>query len=86
MQVDVHTALSIGEAHFEQCCNQTAGRDVVTSHNPTLLDHFLNCVEAVGEVFGVLYGRNVVANESEALCKGTAAKTLLVEREVNMIE
>ena len=79
MQIDVHTALSICEAHLEQCCNQTAGRDVVTCHNPTLLDHFLNCVEAVGEVFRILHSRNVVANESEALCKGAAAKTLLVE-------
>ena len=86
MQVDVHTALSVGEAHLEQCCDKTAGRDVVTCHNPTLLDHVLNCVEAVGKVFRILHCRNVIAYEAEALSEGTTAKTLLVEREVDMIE
>ena len=58
----------------------------MTSHDPTLLYHLLNCVEAVGEVFWVLYGRNIVAYEAEALCECATAETLLVEREVDMVE
>ena len=82
----MHTAFSVGEAHLEQCGDQTACRDVVTCHNPALLDHLLNCVEAVGEVLRVLHGRYVVANEAEALCECATAETLLVEREVDMVE
>ena len=43
-------------------------------------------VSAGGEVFWVLHCRNVVAYEAEALCECATAETLLVEREVDMVE
>ena len=79
MEVDAHTAFLVGEAHFKQCSDKTTGRDVMTCHDPTLLNHVLNCIEAVGKVFRVLYGRNIVAHEAKALCEGAATETLLVE-------
>ena len=86
MQVDVHTATGVGEAHLQQCGDESAGRDIVSGHDPTLLDEFLNGIKAVGEVLGILHGRHVVAYLSKALCESRTAQPLLVEREVDMIE
>ena len=79
VEVDVHTALTVGEAHLEKSGDKATSRDVVTCHNPSLLNHLLNSVEAVCEVFRILHSRNVVANEAEALCEGATAEALLVE-------
>ena len=86
VQVDVHTTLGIGEAHLQQSGDQTTGRDIVTSHNPTLLNQLLNSHEGIGEVLGVLYRRHIVAHLTQTLGKGRTTQTLLVEREVDMIE
>ena len=82
----MQTTLCVGEAHLKQGGNETTGRDVVTSHNPALLNHLLNSHECVTEVFGVLDGRNVVTHFAQTLSKGRTAKVLLVEREIDMIE
>ena len=79
MEVDAHTAFLVGEAHFKQCSNKTTCRDVMSCHNPSLLYHVLNCIETVGKVFWVLYGRNIIAHEAKALCESATTKTLLVE-------
>ncbi len=86
MEVDVHTALLVGEGHLQERSDETAGRDVVTGHNPTALDEFLDGIEGIAEIFGVLHGGHVVANLTEALGKGRTSETLLVEREVYVIE
>ena len=86
LQVDVHAALCVGEAHFEKSGYHTAGADVVTCHYEVFLDKLLNGVERVAEVFGILHCRNVVAYLAEALRKGTSAKALLVEREIDVID
>ena len=86
LQVDVHTALCVGEAHLEKSGYHTAGADVMTCHYEVFLDKLLNGVERVAEVFRILHCRNVVAYLAEALCKSTSAKTLLVEREVDVIK
>lgn len=85
-QVDVHAALGVGEAHFEKSGYHTAGADVVTCHYEVFLDKLLNGVERIAEVFGILHSRNVVAYLAEALCKGTSAQALLIEREVDVID
>lgn len=81
----MHTALGVGETHFEKCRDETSGRDVVTCHYPSLLYHFLYGVEAVGEVFGVLHCRNIIAHEAEALCECASSEALFVEGEVDMV-
>ena len=86
VEVDVHTALCIGEAHLEQCGDKSTGTDVVTRHNPTTVDKFLNSVEALNEVVRVLDRWNIVANLVEALSKCRTTKTQAVEAEVDMIK
>ena len=86
LQVDVHSALGVGEAHLEKSGYHTAGADVVTCHYEAFLDKLLNGVERVAEVFGILHSRNVVAYLAEALCKSTSAQALLIEREVDVID
>ena len=61
VQVDVHTALGVGEAHLQQGGDQTTGRDVVTGHDPTLFNHLLNSHEGIGKVLGVLHRWHVAA-------------------------
>ena len=86
MQVDVHTTLGICETHLKQCGNHTTGTDIVTCHNPSLGNHLLNSIEGISKVLCILHCRHIVAHLAEALCKSTTAKTLLIEREVDMIE
>ena len=38
VEVDFHTAFYIGEAHFEQRSDKTAGRNVVSGKNKSLVD------------------------------------------------
>ena len=61
----MHTALFVGEAHFQQGGDETAGTDVVSSHNPSLVDKFLYGIEAVGEIGWFFHCRHIVANPSE---------------------
>ena len=69
----MHTTLGIGEAHLEQGGNQTTGRDVVTSQNPTLLDHLLDSHEGISEVLGILHRRYIVAYLTQTLGEGRTA-------------
>ena len=86
MEVDVHTALGVGKAHLQQGGDQTTGGDVVTCHDPALLNHLLNSHERISEIFGILDGGHVGAYLAQALGKGGATKALLVKREVDVIE
>ena len=79
VQIDVETALLVGETHFQQCGDKTAGRDIVTSHNPSFLYKALYCHESIGEVFGVFHCWHVAAYLAEALCKGRTTEMLLIE-------
>ena len=85
-EVDMHTTFYICERHFEKCGDKTSGADVVTTVYPSAADHLLHSVERVGEVFGVLHCRHVVAYLAKTLCEGRTSKALLVEREVDIIE
>ena len=58
----------------------------MTCHHPTTVNQFLNGVEGIGKVFGVLHRRHVVAHLAEALRKGGAAEVLLVEGEVDVVD
>ena len=62
VEADFHTAIHIGEAHFQQCRNQTAGRNIVSGQNQSLVDEFLDGQESIAEIFRILYGRYIVAN------------------------
>ena len=86
MQVDVHTALGVGETHLKQCGDETTGADVVACHYPAPLYHLLHGVECIGEILRVLHRRHVVAHLAEALCESTSAEHQFVEREVDMID
>ena len=86
VQVYVDTAFLVGETHFEEGCDKTAGADVVACHDPSLLYHLLNGVEGINEILRIYYRRHVVAYLAEALCECRATELLLVEREVDMIE
>ena len=50
--VELEAALGIGEAHFEQSGNHTAGAYVVHSGELTSAHQFLYGIECLGEVFG----------------------------------
>ena len=86
MEVDLHTALYVGECHLEESGNQTTGADIVTCHYPTTVDEFLYSIEAVNEVLRVLHGRNIAAHLAQALSEGRTTEALLVETEVDMVE
>ena len=85
MKIDMQAAPVVGEAHLQQGNDETTGRDVVSGHDPSAFDEFLNSIEGIGKVFGILHRRHVVAHLSKALCKGRSAKSLLVEGEVDMV-
>ena len=72
VQVDVQSALWIGEAHFQQASDQAASADIVSGHDPSFLDEFLNGIETVYKVVGVSHGRHIVTHLAQTLCKGTA--------------
>ena len=61
VEVDAHTAIFVSETHLQQRGNHTACRDVVSSHNPTASDEFLNGIETLCEVFGILHGGNIIS-------------------------
>ena len=86
MEVDLHTALYVGECHLEESGNQTTGADIVTCHYPTTVDEFLYGIEAVNEVLRVLHGRNIAAHLAQALSESRTTEALLVEAEVDVIE
>ena len=58
----------------------------MTSHDPSATNQFLDGIEAVGKVFRIFHGRHVTTHLSQALGKSTTAQSLVVEREVDMIE
>ena len=70
VQVDMHAAFRIGEAHLEQRGDESASRYVVTSDNPSLLNHLLHSHKGIGEVLGILHRRHIVAHLTQALGKG----------------
>ena len=86
VEVDMHAALLVGKHHLQQGGDDTTGRHVVASHDPTLLNEVLHGVEAVGEIFGVLHGRHIRANLTQGLGEGRATEALCVEREVDVIQ
>ena len=59
MEIDVHTAVGVGKGHLEQCGDETTGRDVVASHNPTAVDELLHSLEAVSEVLSIGHGGHI---------------------------
>ena len=85
-EVDLHTALGVGEAHLQQGGDETAGADVVSSEEKTLADTFLNGIECVAEIFGVGASGDIRAHFSLTLGECTASETQLIEREVDMVE
>ena len=70
VEVDLHTALYVGECHLQKGSDETTGTDVVTSHYPTTVDQLLYGVEAIYEVLWVLDGRNIAAHLAQALSEG----------------
>ena len=86
VQIDMHTTLGIGEAHLQQRSNQTTSRNIVTSQNPTLLNHLLYSHKGVSKVFWVLNGWHIVAHLTQALGESRATKVLGVKAEVDMID
>ena len=70
VEVYAHAALCVGEAHLKKRCDETTGRDVVTCHDPALLDHLLNSVEAVGKIVSILHRGHVAAHLTQALGEG----------------
>ena len=85
VEVDMQATLCVGKGHLQQCGDETAGTHVVTCHDPSLADELLHGIEAVGEVFAVLYRRHIAADAAEALREGRSAEALLVEAEVYII-
>ena len=53
---------------------------------PSSFNQFLNGIEAIGKIFWVGNSWHVVAHIAKALCEGTTAQTLIIEREVDVIE
>ena len=70
MQVDVHAAFRVGEAHFQKRHDESAGRDVVTGHDPSAVNHFLNRHEGICKIFRILYRWHVVTHLAQRLCEG----------------
>ncbi len=85
VQVDMHATFSIGKSHLKKSRDKATSGNVMASHDPTFLYKVLNGVETVGEILAVLYSRNVGAYLAQCLCESRTAKTLLIEREVNVI-
>ena len=86
MEIDVHTAFDVGECHLKECGDETASTDVMSAVYPTAVNHLVDRVEGICEVLRVLHCGNIVAHLTKTLGKCTTAETLLVEREVDMIE
>ena len=86
VEADFHTAFYIREAHFEQCSDQTTGRDIVSCKNQSFVDKFLYGKESITEIFGILYARYFVTNFTQRLCKSRTTQFQFIEAEVNMIK
>ena len=84
-EVDVHTALRIGEAHLKQCGHHTTGRDVVAGHEQALIHELLHGDEGVAEVFGI-HSRHFATYLIQGLEEGRATECQCVVAEVDMIE
>ena len=79
VEVESKTALSVGEAHLKQGCDETTGRDVVTCEDETLVYELLNSDECIAEVLGILNGWNIRTNLALTLSECRTAKLKLVE-------
>ena len=79
VQVDVHTALFVGETHLKERRYESACAYIVSGENQTAVYKFLNGIEAVDEILRILNCRHVASHLSEALSERAAAQTLLVE-------
>ena len=86
VEINVHTALDVGECHLKECGDETASTDVMSAVYPTAVNHLVDRVEGICEVLRVLHCGNIIAHLTKTLGKCTTAETLLVEREVDMIE
>ena len=62
VEADFHTAFHIGEAHFEQCSDQTTGRNIMSGKNQSFVYQFLYGKESIAEILCVLYARHIVTH------------------------
>ena len=62
VEVDMKASLGIGEAHLQQSRDETAGRDIVSCHDPAFLNELLDGHKGISEVFGILDRRHIVAH------------------------
>ena len=85
IQVNFKSAFNIGKAHFQQCGNHTTGRNIVTRKYKSLFDQFLNRVECIAEIFGILNCWNFVTQFIQCLSERRASKFERIEGEVNII-
>ena len=79
VEVEIKTALSVSEAHFQESSDKTTGRDIVTSEDKTFVDELLNSDESIAEVLSILHSRHVAAHLTLALSEGRTAKLELIE-------
>ena len=73
VQVYLESAFHIGKAHFEECRDETACRDVVSGQYQAFVHEFLDGHEGITEVFGICHRRHVVTYFVERLCESRAA-------------
>ena len=85
MQIDMQTAMTISEGQLKERGDESAGRDIVPSQEPTAMNEFLHSTESIDEVFGTLHRGHIVAHAAQALGEGTSTEALLVEGEVDII-
>ena len=85
IQVDFHTALHIGKAHFKQCSDKATGRNIMSGKNQSLVDQLLHGKESIAEVFGILHAGNFVTHFAQGLGEGGTTEFQVVETEVYMI-
>ena len=86
VEVDVETALCVGETHLQEAGDEAAGGDVVTGEHKAFLHELLHGVERIAEIFGVSHGGRGGAQVAEALGESGAAESLAVVGEVDVIE
>ena len=86
VEVEVHTALGVGESHFKHSGEQTASADVVCCQELLVFHQSLHSIECVGKVIGTLHARSLVAKQSHRLCKGRATELHVAAREIDIVE
>ena len=59
VEVDVHTSRLVGEGHLQQGRDDTTGRDVMTSHDPSFLDELLQDIEGITEIIRIFHHRHI---------------------------